>query len=76
MFLKVNTYMQFKGASSFFIIRIYTDVFPKSVQVFPCMIPVGIYQCITMLIIHAKHAFLKLVSDAADENATFFGNNM
>lgn len=64
--------MQFKGASFFFIIRIYTDVF----QVFPCMIPVGIYQCITMLIIiHAKHAFLKLVSDAADENATFSGNN-
>lgn len=77
MFLKVNTYMQFKGASFFFNIRIYTDVFPKSVQVFPCMIPVGIYQCITMLIIiHAKHAFLKLVSDAADENATFSGNNM
>ncbi len=38
------------------------------------MIPVGIYQSFTMLIIiHAKHAFLKLVSDAADENATFPG---
>lgn len=41
------------------------------------MIPIGIYQCITMLIvIHAKHAFLTLVSYAADEHATFPGNNM
>jgi len=29
-----------------------------------------------LIIIHAKHAFLILVYDAADENATFPGNNI